>query len=44
MKFVPEFLRYIISDFFVVFYNPPDTVQEFGVKVVEAQDPPKDKQ
>lgn len=28
--------------FVVVFYNPPDTVQEFGIKVVSAKDPPKE--
>ncbi len=27
--------------FVVVFYNPPDSVQEFGIKVVGAKDPPK---
>ncbi len=27
--------------FVVAFYNPPDTVQEFGIKVIEAKDPPK---
>ncbi len=27
--------------FVVVFYNPPDSVQEFGLKVVSAKDPPK---
>ncbi len=27
--------------FVVVFPNPPDTVEEFGVQVVEAKDPPK---
>ncbi len=27
--------------FMVVFYNPPATVAEFGVKVIEAQDPPQ---
>jgi len=27
--------------FVIVFYNPPDTVQEFGIKVVAAKDPPK---
>ncbi len=28
--------------FVVVFYDPPDTVQEFGIKVVSAKDPPKE--
>jgi predicted Zn finger-like uncharacterized protein len=27
--------------FFVIFYRPSDEVQEFGVKVIEAKDPPK---
>jgi len=27
--------------FMVVFYNPPASVSEFGVKVIEAKDPPK---
>lgn len=30
--------------FMVVFYNPPSTVTEFGVKVVEARTPPEKKQ
>lgn len=30
--------------FMVVFYNPPSTVTEFGVKVVEARNPPEKKQ
>lgn len=30
--------------FLVVFYNPPSTVTEFGVKVVEARNPPEKKQ
>lgn len=28
--------------FVITFYNPPDTVQEFGVKVVSAKNPPKE--
>lgn len=28
--------------FVIVFYNPPDSVQEFGIKVVSAKDPPKE--
>jgi len=29
--------------FMVVFYNPPASVAEFGVKVVEARTPPESK-
>jgi len=25
----------------VVFFDPPDAVKEFGVKVVDAKDPPR---
>lgn len=28
--------------FVVTFYNPPETVQEFGIKVVSAKNPPKE--
>ncbi len=28
--------------FVIVFYNPPESVQEFGIKVVSAKDPPKE--
>jgi predicted Zn finger-like uncharacterized protein len=30
--------------FVIVFYNPPETVQEFGVKVVEAKNPPPEEE